>query len=109
MVNVLVDFHILESSLILNVMQDDKAPQDSTLYYNIYKAHNISQDEFDASFKYYASKPEELNKIYERVVERINTMQAEALKTAPPDTTRKLPPARKIHGFRPPTAPATPK
>lgn len=109
MVNVLVDFHILESSLILNVMQDDKAPGDSTRYYNIYKAHNISRERFDASFRYYAARPEELNEIYERVLERLNTMQAEALKTAPPDTSRKLPPVRRIHGVPGPPVPPTRK
>lgn len=88
MVDVLIDLQIQEAALTMNIVQDKRAVQDSSQMYNVYKAHDITKSQFDESFRYYASKPEKLNAIYEQVVSRLNQMQTEAMKKVPKDTVR---------------------
>jgi hypothetical protein len=97
MIDVLIDLHIEEASLTLNMIQNDRALADSARYYNIYKVHNTTREQFDESFHYYAGEPEKLNAIYDTVLKRLNTMQTEAMKKSPPDTSKvKLPPGSKM-------------
>lgn len=74
---VLIDMNLLEASASLSFIQEGEE-QEKVPQIDIYKKHNITKKEFDESFKYYSSKPEKLNKIYEQVLNELNKMQAEA-------------------------------
>lgn len=89
MVDVLVDLHLIEASLSLNMLEDQRAARDTSEFYDPYKKHNVPKKAFDESFQYYASKPEALNAIYEEVMNRINLKQAEVMKNIPKDSTAK--------------------
>lgn len=88
MVDVLTDLQIQEAALTVSMVQDKRAVQDSSQMYSVYRAHDITKQQFDESFRYYASKPEKLNAIYEQVVARLNQMQTEAMKKVPKDSVR---------------------
>lgn len=74
---ILIDMNLLEASISLSFIQEGESA-DNVPQFDVYKKHNITKKEFDESFKYYSSKPEKLDKIYERVLNELNKMQAEA-------------------------------
>lgn len=87
MIDVLVDLHIMEASVNLSILHDNKLTRDSAEFHNPYKAHNITKAQFEESFRYYSRDPEVLNEMYEEVISVLNRMHAEGLKTLPKDTT----------------------
>lgn len=91
MTNILVDLHILEASINMQMTQDNRRLRDSSQYHNVYEKHNVTRAEVDESFRYYASKPEKLSAIYEAVVAKLNQMHTAAMQEAAKDTTVKLP------------------
>jgi hypothetical protein len=97
MVQVLVDVHLLEATLnvrtpqvtrtqsplplemprdtiIKGVVFDPKAPP-PIAWYDIFKKHGVTKTQYEASMKWYSSQPEELNKIYDEVINALTTQQ----------------------------------
>ncbi len=72
---VLVDIHIMDA-----VLKNENGKQRDSLYDlycdQIRKIHGISQMEFDSTIQYLKSYPEEYNRIYKEVGERINDMKS---------------------------------
>jgi hypothetical protein len=98
MVDVLVDLHLMEASLSLKMLEDHRTARDTGEFYNPYRKHSVSNKDFDDSFRYYASKPEALNEIYEEVLDRINQRQAEVMKSLPKDSISKEKPKINLPG-----------
>lgn len=98
MVKVLVDVHLLEATLnvrspqisrpqqgpvpiemprdtiIRGVVFDPNAPP-PIAWYDIFKKHGVTKAQYEASMKWYSSQPEELNKIYDEVINELTTQQ----------------------------------
>lgn len=72
MVNVLVDMHIADAVLSRVSNQDTMLMMASSKYYIIFKKYNIDSAMFSRSLKHYNYQPDELAKIYARVIDSIN-------------------------------------
>lgn len=82
MVEMLTDIHIAES-----VFQNRRYSSEQILkfteadfYYSILKKYNVADSVFEQSLIYYASLPIEYEKIYSRVLDKLNEMEQEQLK-----------------------------
>lgn len=92
MVNVLADVHLLEAALTLRqpslrqpmIMRADpsivQAPAGggkSLQYYDIFKKHELTREQYEKAMLWYTSHPEELNLIYDKVLVELTRRQAE--------------------------------
>lgn len=72
LIEVLKDQAMIESALNLNIKNVSGAQFDSAYNFNVYKENNITKAQYDSTLKYYSSKPGELKRIMEIVLERLN-------------------------------------
>lgn len=79
MVALMVDVHIMESALSINMNQGSNSP-DSLAYFNVFKKNNTTKKQYEASLTFYTQHPELLNKIYDDVITDISKKQAETVK-----------------------------
>lgn len=78
MVRIMMDVHLLESSMNLNVYNPDKTVAESpTPGFDILKKNNITKQQYDESFDFYSQNPAILNQIYDSVLTELSKMQAE--------------------------------
>ena len=77
MIAVMVDIHIVEASLNLNLAPTGSITSKGESYYNILKSNHISKQQYDESFKFYVEHPELCNEIYEGVLNELSKKQAE--------------------------------
>jgi hypothetical protein len=100
MVDILVDIHLTEASLI--VANDSIARLNDTLqlrirFAQVFVKHDVTPDDFNSSLTYYLEHIEDLDKIYKEVIKKLTELEATLQpKTAPslnrfnPDQTRVL-------------------
>lgn len=78
MIEFLTDLQLSEAAI--RSVQDPSAT-DSTqrrlFFYDLYKKHDITPSDFNASLNYYLLKVNELDEIYDEVIANLNTMDAE--------------------------------
>ena len=99
MVSVLSDVYLLEASLSVRsinsavghqlipqeMMRDSMRPQipvnaekkDPLPYYDIFKRNTVTKKQYEESMEWYASNPDELNKLYDDVIIELTKRQAE--------------------------------
>ena len=77
MTAVLLDVHILESSMNMSLVKQNIKTNDTTTFYPVFKSNSITKKEYEESLAFYKSKPKLLNEIYDSVLVLISTMQAE--------------------------------
>lgn len=78
---VLADVHMAEAIMFVRNIYGDQGNQAVASHYEqIYKAHHITKQQWELSYKYYAERPEELNKIYDEVLNILNKKEVEAAK-----------------------------
>jgi len=79
----LYDLHLLEGFISRN---PDKIKNTDTLYEKqsmaLFEQYSVSEKRFKLSFNYYLSDPEEMDKIYDEVLEELTKNQAELSKKA---------------------------
>lgn len=75
MAAVLTDLALMQSSIDMNTVRP--APKDSNLVFNIYKQHEISRQEYDASINYYSKHVEEFREVYVLVLAKLEAMKKE--------------------------------
>ncbi|MEZ4805758.1 MAG: DUF4296 domain-containing protein [Bacteroidia bacterium] len=74
MVDVLVDLRIVDAATYSNT---NSPPRDKIKdWYFVMKKHHVEDSIFRKSNDYYAQHPEQAEKLYERVIDRISEMQA---------------------------------
>lgn len=79
MIAILTDINIMEAAINLKIRDEGvKAAQDSSLYFNIYEAHQITKEKFDESMKYYSAQPNVFSNIYAEVLNELSRRQAAA-------------------------------
>lgn len=80
MAEVLMDVHLLESSMNLNVYNMDRiAAENTTPGFDILKKNNVTKQQYDQSFDFYSKHPALLNEIYDSVLNNLSKMQAEVM------------------------------
>ena len=73
MTDVLVDVHILEASMGLNMIRhNDTLHNDTNLFYNVFENNHITKKQYDESMEYYMKHPELLNDVYDSVLVRLD-------------------------------------
>ncbi len=79
MAKVLADVTLAETKISSDPMPRDTSQYKAKGYYReVFEMHNVSQGEFKRSMKYYKNNPDVLLKVYEQVVEDLNSMEKEA-------------------------------
>lgn len=78
MVELMVDMHLVETANNLKLI----SPDSSTLRYqemfaSIFETHGISKMEFDSSLFYYATQTQQMDTIYDKVLEELYEMESE--------------------------------
>ena len=77
MVGVLIDIHITESALsIKNFNRDSSLTLYSYYKAEIFKEHQISEEQFKDSYEYYCKHSKEFDHIYEIVIDSIAVKEA---------------------------------
>lgn len=83
MVDIILDLHVYDA--IMNTMKrkPKKAQKEESfyLYNSVIEKHNISREQFRASFKYYQQDMEVMDKIYEEVAKKLNIMKSDVEKS----------------------------
>ena len=76
MVNVLVDIHLIEASLL--GFSDEQKDSLTQLYYGqIYEIHSISEDSFLTEMDFLKQHPKYLEETYKKILEEIDRREAE--------------------------------
>ncbi len=80
MISILVDIHLAESVYQTSHYTNNSMKQytESDYYYSILHKYKTADSVFEQSLIYYSGKPKEFEKIYSRVLNRLNEMQQEA-------------------------------
>jgi hypothetical protein len=80
MINILVDIHLSESVYQTSHYSNSSLKQytESDYYYSVLHKYKTADSVFEQSLIYYSGKPKEFEKIYTRVLNRLNEMQQEA-------------------------------
>jgi len=78
MVNIMVDMHLVETAANLKVYPPDSAQQ---LYQNdfasIFLTHGVTQEKYDSSLFYYSTQTDQMNVIYDKVLENLSELESE--------------------------------
>lgn len=76
MVPIVVDMHLVEGARSGKLVLGDtnKLPD---YYAKVYEKHDVTEQQFKESFKWYTKHPEELKKIYEAAIEKLSILEAE--------------------------------
>lgn len=77
MIAVLVDIHLAEAVYQTKRYSTEELNKfsESDFYYSILNKHHLVDSVFEKSLIYYASKPNEFEKIYTRVINRLTEME----------------------------------
>lgn len=78
MTDVLVDVHILEATLGLNVMQK-KDTIAAALFYDVFKNNQVTKEQYDESMDYYMQHPDLLNTLYDSVLVKLDKVAKDTL------------------------------
>lgn len=78
MVSIMVDMHLVETAANLKVFPPDSAQQ---MYYDhfesIYLSNGITKAKYDSSLYYYATQTDQMNVIYDKVLENLSEMESQ--------------------------------
>ena len=79
MIDMLTDIHISESMYQTRryTSQDMRKITEADLYYSILKKYDVADSTFERSLIYYSSLPKEYERIYSRVLNKLNEMEQE--------------------------------
>jgi hypothetical protein len=83
MVNILVDFHLVEGALLDKQQQNEPTVPAVAEYYDlIYSKHNISRKRFDEAVDFYSYHPRLYTKIYDKVLAELSRLQGESMQVS---------------------------
>lgn len=79
MIDMLTDIHISESMYQTRryTSQDMRKITEADLYYSVLKKYDVADSTFERSLIYYSSLPKEYERIYSRVLNKLNEMEQE--------------------------------
>jgi hypothetical protein len=78
---VMVDVQLVEGMKVhkLGPMRE-KSPDMEAMYANIFEGHGINQEEFEATYDYYKARPDEMELIYEQVLDSLSKLDVQVKK-----------------------------
>ncbi len=77
MVEVMTDVQIAESYIKLKfALRSDTIRTSDSIYAAVYRKHQISAATYDSSFQFYTTHPELLQRIYEKAINNLGTIEA---------------------------------
>ncbi len=81
MAEVMVDVHLLEASLNVNVYNKDQIIVANNIQPNsdILKKNNVTKKQYEESFAFYSQNPLLLTEVYQLVLNNLSKMQAEVM------------------------------
>ncbi len=80
MADIMLDVHLLEAAMSLNTFRTDMVSNGNpTPAFDVFGKNKITEEQYNESFEYYAQHPEQLNEIYQLVMENLSKMQAEVM------------------------------
>jgi hypothetical protein len=82
MVFILMDVHIAEAG-VKSLSADSLMINTKTYYEFIYKKHQITEEQFQKSMRFYTYQPELLQEIYVKMTEEMSKKEAEVNKFQP--------------------------
>lgn len=78
MVNIMVDMHLVETAANLKVYPPDSARQMyQDDFASIFLTHGVTKAKYDSSLYYYATQTDQMNVIYDKVLENLSEMESE--------------------------------
>ncbi len=79
LIDILVDIHLADAAYQTRryINEEIKNYKESDFYYSVLKKHGVADSIFEKSLIYYAGKPKDFEKIYTRVINRLNELQQE--------------------------------
>ena len=78
MVKVMVDMHLVETAHNLKLLPPDTTDQAyNETFERIYITHEISKADFDSSLFYYSTQTEQMNVIYDKILEQLYELESE--------------------------------
>jgi len=79
MIDMMVDVHLAQSLFTIRHNQDSllKNTTATDFYYSVLNKYNVPDSVFEKSFVYYASSPKKFEKMYRKVMNKLNEMQQE--------------------------------
>ena len=79
--NIMVDVQLIEGMKIHKLgPKRSKSPDMEQMYSHIFQAHSISQNEFQKTYDHYKSRPDEMEGIYEAVLDSLSKLDVEVKK-----------------------------
>jgi hypothetical protein len=79
LVGIMVDMHLIETASNLKLIgADSLKPNYNQMFEAIFKKHGITKTEFDSTLFFYSKRPDEMSGIYDKVLERLSELDAEA-------------------------------
>lgn len=79
MAKVLADVTLAETKVSSEPMPRDTSQYIAKGYYReVFETHDVSKAEFKRSMKYYKNNPDVMLKVYDQVVEHLNSLEKEA-------------------------------
>jgi hypothetical protein len=77
MVSLLVDLQLLEGANSIKMFQGDTGQTNyNLLYTTVFNKHGIQKETFDTCMTYYTHHGEDMEKIYDRVIEELMKLEA---------------------------------
>jgi hypothetical protein len=78
MIDMLVDIHLAEAMFgQLRYDSDYSKLTSADYYYSVLEKHNMPDSIFEKSLVYYASEPRDFEKMYQKVLDKLNIMEQE--------------------------------
>ena len=75
LINVMVDIHLLESTIDLDLLPHAMEPTKADHYYDLFRKHHITRAQFDSSINFYTNQEGQLSSIYDKVIEILKSKQ----------------------------------
>jgi len=77
----MVDVQLVEGMKVHKLgPKREKSPDMEAMYANIFAKYDVDQEDFNATYNYYKARPEEMELIYEQVLDSLSKLDVEVKK-----------------------------
>ncbi len=89
MVELLTDIQLIEGAVSKKILDKIDAKKESPIYYQkAFEKHDVTENQFELSIRYYTENPEDLQVIYEDVLIELSKIKAELQKAKQESASR---------------------
>lgn len=84
MTNIMVDIQLIEGGIVIRKYSKTRhADRIEKVYKALYKKHEISQEEFELSMRFYTDHPDKLEEVYDGMLEKLSELEAKVANDKP--------------------------